>query len=456
MALPELAVILLAAGQGTRMRSSRPKVLHPIGGRAMLDWAIDLATAAAAARIVVVAGAHSPEVGAHAARRLGEGAVVVQDPPLGTGHAVRTAEAALSGFTGDVLVCPADAPLIRPESVAAMRAARAQAEIVVLGFEAADPTGYGRLILGADGALERIVEHRDASPEERAVRLCNSAVILFSAPLLFELLARVTNDNATGEYYLTDVIGLARAAGRRIGVARASESEVQGVNGRAQLAAAEAAFQARRRAEALERGVTLIDPSTVFFSHDTELAEDVTIEPNVFFGPGVRVGPGAVIHAFSHLSGAAIGPGAEVGPFARLRPGAVLEEGAKVGNFVELKNARLGAGAKANHLSYLGDAEVGARANVGAGAITCNYDGLAKHRTVIGEEAFIGSNTALVAPVTVGARAYTGSGSVITRNVPEGALAVSRARQKDIAGWADAFRARSAAAKAERGSKGGA
>lgn len=442
-----LAVVILAAGQGTRMRSNLPKVLHPVGGRAMLDWAIDAAQAAHAARTVVVAGPHAPQVRAHAQGRLGEDGVVVQPEPLGTGHAVRAAEAALAGFEGDVAVIYADTPLIRGAHIARLQALRGGAELAVLGFEAADPAGYGRLIRSPDGWLERIVEEKDASPEEKRVTLCNSGVLLAPASQLWRLLGQVTNQNAKGEYYLTDVVGLARAAGLRIAVALGEEADVLGVNSRAQLAQAEAAFQAQARAEAMQAGATLMDPNTIYFSFDTALAQDVVVEPNVFFGPGVRVEQGARIRAFSHLEGAAIGPGCEVGPFARLRPGALLEEGAKVGNFVEVKNTRLGKGAKASHLAYLGDAEIGARANIGAGAITCNYDGFAKHKTIIGEEAFIGSDTALVAPVRVGARAYTGTGSVITRDVADGALAVARGRQRELEGWAERFRAKAAAAK---------
>lgn len=442
-----LAVVILAAGQGTRMRSSLPKVLHPVGGRPMLDWALAAAAESGAARTVVVVGPHSPSVGAHVEGRLGLAAVAVQAEPLGTGHAVRAAQAALAGFVGDIAIIFADTPLIGARHIQALQALRSEAEVAVLGFEAADPTGYGRLITGLDGGLLCIVEEKEATPQERAVRLCNSGVLLAPADALWRLLAQVKNDNAKGEYYLTDVVRLARAEGLRAAVALGSEADVLGVNARAQLAQAEAAFQARARAAALEAGVTLLDPPTVHFSFDTDLAADVLVEPNVFFGPGVRVESGARIRAFSHLEGAHVGPGCEVGPFARLRPGARMDEAAKVGNFVEIKNATLGAGAKANHLSYLGDADIGARANIGAGTITCNYDGFFKYRTVIGEEAFIGSDTALVAPVTVGARAYTGSGSVITRNVPEGALAVGRTRQRDLEGWGDRFRAAALAKK---------
>lgn len=439
------AAVILAGGQGTRMKSALAKPLHAVAGRAMLDWSLDLARAAGAGRIVAVWGAHSPAV-----RERAEGAgalTVLQDPPLGTGHAVRQAEAALAGFEGDVIVLYADTPLIRPETVEAVFAALDDAAVAVLGFEPAEPGGYGRLIESAPGVLEAIVEAKDASEQQRAVRLCNSGVIACRAEHLWGWLAALTNDNAKGEYYLTDIVAMARADGLAARVVRADEREVLGVNDRADLAAAEAAFQARRRGEAMTAGVTLIAPETVFFSHDTAIEADVVIEPHVMFGPGVTVAGGAVIRAFSHLEGARIGPDCEVGPYARLRPGAVLEAGAKVGNFVEVKKSRLGEGAKASHLSYIGDSDVGAKANIGAGTITCNYDGFFKHRTVIGEGAFIGSNTSLVAPVEIGAGAMTGSGSVITGDVPADALGLARARQETKPGWAARFRAAMSAKK---------
>ncbi|NDC58459.1 MAG: bifunctional UDP-N-acetylglucosamine diphosphorylase/glucosamine-1-phosphate N-acetyltransferase GlmU, partial [Alphaproteobacteria bacterium] len=401
------AAVILAAGQGTRMKSRTPKVLHKVGGRAMLDWAIDSAERLGCARIVVVVGTHAPEVRAHAEARLGAGAIAVQDPPLGTGHAVRAAEAALAGFAGDVVVTYADAPLVRPETIAELFALReAGAGIAVLGFEAADPTGYGRLMRDESGALLRIVEHKDATEGERAVTLCNSGLLAADAAVLFSLLSMVRNDNSKGEYYLTDVIGLGRSSGFGARVAIAPEDEVQGCNSRMELAAAEAAFQARSRAAAMADGATLIDPNTVYFSYDTRIGQDVTIEPGVFFGPGVVVEDGALVRAWSHLEGAHVGPEASVGPFVRLRPGAALGRKVKIGNFVEVKNATFGEAAQASHLTYVGDADVGARANLGCGTITCNYDGFDKFRTVIGEDAFIGSDTALVAPVRVGARAY--------------------------------------------------
>jgi bifunctional UDP-N-acetylglucosamine pyrophosphorylase/glucosamine-1-phosphate N-acetyltransferase len=433
------AAIILAAGEGTRMRSATPKVLHAVGGRAMIDWTLAAAGALGCARTIVVVSPTGQAVAAHVARQGADTAI--QERPLGTGHAVRAAETALSGFEGDVVVLFGDTPLVRPERIADMFALRAaKGGLVVLGFEPADPGAYGRLVVDAAGAVAQIVEARDATREQLAVRLCNSGVLVGEARMLFQFLSMVRNDNAKGEYYLTSIVGLARSAGFATHVVRAEEAEVLGVNSRAELAAAEAAFQARARAAALEAGVTLTDPASVYFAHDTVVEPDVVIEPHVVFGPGVRIARGARVNAFSHITQAEIGPDCIVGPFARLRPGAKLGARAHIGNFVEVKN--VSEDAKANHRAYLGDGEVGARANIGAGAIFCNYDGFDKHRTKVGDDAFIGSNSALVAPVSVGARAYTASGSVITTDVPEGALGVGRARQRDVAGWADAFRAR--------------
>ncbi|HEX8569855.1 MAG TPA: bifunctional UDP-N-acetylglucosamine diphosphorylase/glucosamine-1-phosphate N-acetyltransferase GlmU [Caulobacteraceae bacterium] len=449
--MPSRAAVILAAGQGTRMKSPLPKVLHPVGGRAMLDRAIDMAEALGCERIVVVAGAHSPAVAEHARRRLGEGGVAIQDPPLGTGHAVRAAEAALAGFDGDVLVTYADTPLLTPEAVEPLFDLRAAGtDVAVLGFDPHEPGAYGRLILGPGSTLLRIVEAKDASKEELAVRHCNSGVLAAPARLLFELLGEVRNDNAKHEYYLTDVIGLAHDRGRSTRVAFASEEAVMGVNSQAELAEAEAVFQTARRAELMAEGVRMTAPDTVWLAWDTRLGGGVSVEPNVVFGPGVRVDGPAAIRAFSHLEGCVVQAGAIVGPFARLRPGADIGSDAHVGNFVEVKNASLGPGAKANHLAYLGDGTVGAKANIGAGVIFCNYDGFEKHRTVVGEGAFIGSDTALVAPVTIGAGAYVGSGSVITKDVAPDALALERNQQVEKPGWAARFRERKLAAKAAR------
>ncbi|MDZ4776546.1 MAG: bifunctional UDP-N-acetylglucosamine diphosphorylase/glucosamine-1-phosphate N-acetyltransferase GlmU [Alphaproteobacteria bacterium] len=448
------AAVILAAGQGTRMKSALPKVLHKVGGKAMVDWAIDVAAGLGCDRTVVVVGAHAPVVGSHVAARLGAGAVAVQDPPQGTAHAVRSAEDALAGFSGDVVILYGDAPMTRPETVAALfDKLELGANLVVLGFEAVDPFGYGRLVLDDDGALARIVEEKDASEDERMLTLCNSGVLVADRDVLFSLLSMVRNENAKGEYYLTDIVGLARSSGFRTEVVVADEEEMMGVNSRVELAEAEQEFQARRRHHFMTQGVTMTDPWSVYFSHDTVIGNDVTIEPGVFFGPGVTVESGATVKAWSHLEVAYVGHDASVGPFVRLRPGAKLSAKVKIGNFVEVKNATFGEGAQASHLTYIGDAEVGARANIGCGVITCNYDGFDKYKTIIGEDAFIGSDTALVAPVRIGARAFTGSGSVITKDVPDDALAVARGRQKDIPGWAKAFREKKLAERAARGGK---
>ena len=436
------AAIILAAGQGTRMKSALPKVLHPVGGRPLLLWAADVAARLACAPRIAVIGANSSLVEAAARAALGPKGVAVQDPPRGTADAVKAAGAALGAFEGDIAILYGDAPLIRAETVERMFAVRAEhGGLVVLGFSAADPTGYGRLILDDEGRVTRIVEEKDAAAEERATRLCNSGVLVADRAMLFQLLSMVSDANAKKEFYLTDVVGLGRSAGFFTHVVEAQEAEVLGVNSRAELAEAEAAFQARARAAALEAGVTLIDPDTVYFSHDTHVEADVTIEPNVVFGPGVVVRGGVRIRAFSHIEGAEIGPECEIGPFARLRPGAKLARKVKIGNFVEVKKSNLAEGVKASHLAYIGDADVGARANIGAGAITCNYDGYDKHRTTIGADVFIGSDTALVAPVTIGDGAYTAAGSVITKDVAPDALAVARGKQSELSGWAEKFRA---------------
>jgi bifunctional UDP-N-acetylglucosamine pyrophosphorylase/glucosamine-1-phosphate N-acetyltransferase len=448
--MSQRAAVILAAGQGTRMKSPIPKVLHPVGGRALIDHAIDVAVGLGCGRIVVVLGTGAPAVRERVAARLGEAAIVVQDPPLGTGHAVLAAKGALADFAGDVVVTYADSALLTAEAVEPLFGLRADgADLAVLGFRAAEPGGYGRLILGPGDRLERIVEAKDASPAELALDACNSGVLAAPAALLFELLGKVGCANAKGEYYLTDVAGLAAGAGKSVRAAFAAEEVFLGVNSQAELAAAEAAFQRRRRAELMEAGVTLIAPESVQLAWDTRIDAGVTVEPNVVFGPGVAVEGGAVIRAFSHLEGARVRAGAVVGPFARLRPGADIGEDAHIGNFVEVKKVTLGKGAKANHLAYLGDGTVGAGANIGAGTIFCNYDGFDKYETHVGEGAFIGSDSALVAPVRIGAGAYTGSGSVITEDVAPDALALGRGRQVAKAGWAAAFRARKTRARAK-------
>ena len=434
-----VAIVVLAAGKGTRMKSDLHKVLHPIAGRPMLLHLLDSAAALSPERVVAVVGAGREQVEA-AVAPLGA-AIAHQAEQLGTGHAVMQAEAALAGFDGDVLILYGDVPLVGSATMRAMldrlNAADAPA-VVVLGFRPADPGAYGRVIVtpGTD-RVERIVEFKDASPAERAETLCNSGLMAARSADLFALLARLGNDNAAGEYYLTDIVALAGGAA----AIEVAADEVAGVNSRAELAGVEAAWQQARRARAMTEGATLIAPETVWFSHDTQLGRDVVVEPNVVFGPGVTVADGVTIHAFSHLEGARVDSGAELGPYARLRPGAVIGANAKVGNFVEIKKATLGAGAKANHLSYIGDADVGAKANIGAGTITCNYDGFLKYRTVIGEGAFVGSNSALVAPVSVGKGAIVGAGSVVVRDVTDDSLAVARARQEERGGWAARFRA---------------
>ncbi|MEO1039272.1 MAG: bifunctional UDP-N-acetylglucosamine diphosphorylase/glucosamine-1-phosphate N-acetyltransferase GlmU [Pseudomonadota bacterium] len=442
------AAVILAAGHGSRMASDIAKPLHELGGRTLLDWSLALADALGAERKVVVWGAHSPAVrdAAEAAGAL----AALQDPPQGTGHAVLQAREALEGFDGDVIVLYADTPLIQPATVERLlKALKQGAAAAVLGFDLDDPSHYGRLVMDEDGGLERIVEAREASKDELRIKLVNSGIMAARSDVLFSALSRVTNDNTRGEYYLTDVIGLARSDGLSCAAVNADAAEVLGVNDRSELAAAEAAFQSRARRLAMQAGATLVAPETVHFSCDTRLGRDVVVEPHVVFGLGVTVGDGARIKAFSHLEGAEVGNRAQIGPYARLRPGTKLGEGVKIGNFVETKKADIADGAKVNHLSYVGDASVGAGANIGAGVITCNYDGYTKSRTVIGEGAFIGSNCSLVAPVTIGPGAYTGSGGVITSDVPGDALAVARARQETKPGWAERFRRVMSARKAK-------
>lgn len=430
-----VALIILAAGKGTRMKSDLPKVLHAVAGAPLLIHAMKSGAALEPARTVIVAGHGSDAVEAAAKDWSDDAEVVLQTEQLGTGHAVLQARTALSEFSGDAIVLYGDTPFIRPETLQAMLAARADHDVVVLGFEAADPGRYGRLIEQGD-ALEKIVEFKDATDEERAVTLCNSGVICAAADVLFDLLDDVTDDNAAGEFYLTDIIGLAHDKGLSATVVRCDEAETMGINSRAELADGEAAFQTRARRDAMDNGVTLQAPDTVYFSHDTYIGADTIVEPNVVFATGVTVENNATIRAFSHLEGCHVSRGGIIGPYARLRPGAELAEDVKVGNFVEIKNAVIDAGAKVNHLSYIGDAQIGERSNIGAGTITCNYDGVFKHRTTIGADVFVGSNTMLVAPVTLGDESMTATGTIVTRDVPDGDLAVGRARQENKAGFA--------------------
>lgn len=445
-----MSAIILGAGAGSRMKSDLPKVLHKVAGFPLLAHTMKSAASAGAGKTVVVVG-HGAEAVAKAALDIDETALTVtQTEQLGTAHAVAQASGVMAGASGDAVVLYADTPFVRPETIARMQAARAEgARVVVLGFEAANPGRYGRLICGPDGDLQRIVEAKDATAEDLAVTLCNSGVVLAELGDLFDLISRVGNDNASAEYYLTDIVGLARSDGDKATVVICDEAETMGVNSRTDLAAAEAAFQANARRDNLENGVTLSAPETVHFALDTVIGRDAIIAQNVVFGPGVTVESGAEIRAFCHLEGAHVSSGAIVGPFARLRPGAELGNDSHVGNFVEIKAASLGEGAKANHLSYIGDAVVGDGANIGAGTITCNYDGVFKHQTRIGAGAFIGSNAALVAPVNIGDGAMTAAGSTITSDVPDGALALARGDQVNRKGLAirlmEKLRARKAA-----------
>jgi bifunctional UDP-N-acetylglucosamine pyrophosphorylase / glucosamine-1-phosphate N-acetyltransferase len=436
-----LLIVVLAAGKGTRMNSAQPKVLHKIAGRSLLGHVLALAQARKDARLTVVVGPEMEEVAAEA-RRIAPGTeVCIQKHQRGTADAVLAAREILARHTGDVLVLYADTPLLTPETIDNLLGVLdRQAAVAVLGFEARDPGNYGRLLTESDGTLIAIREAKDASPAELQTRLCNSGVMALRRDDTLDVLDAVKNDNTKGEYYLTDVVEIVRSRGGRTGVIVCPEDEVLGINQRSELAGAEAIWQRRARARVMAEGATLVAPETVWLSHDTTIGRDVTIEPNVFFGPGVTVGDGAEIRANCHIEGAAIGAGARIGPFARLRPGADLGDNVHVGNFVEIKNVRLGNGAKANHLSYLGDGNVGAGANIGAGTIFCNYDGFFKHRTEIGERAFIGSNSALVAPVKIGEGAYVGSGSVITKDVASGALALERSSQEERPAWATKFR----------------
>jgi bifunctional UDP-N-acetylglucosamine pyrophosphorylase/glucosamine-1-phosphate N-acetyltransferase len=431
--------IVLAAGEGTRMRSSRPKVLHSVAGRSLLGHVL-AALKAANTAVAVVVGPEHDDVSADARANIADSQVFVQNERRGTAHAVLAARAAIEKGADDVLVVFGDTPLIRPQTLEKLRDALANgAAVAVLGFRPADPAGYGRLVTQGTELLA-IVEHADASEQERAIALCNGGLMGFDGAVALKILERIGNTNHKGEFYLTDAVAIARSMKLRAVALEVTEDEVSGINTKAQLATAEATMQQRLRQAALDAGVTLVAPETVYLAADTKLGQDVTIEPYVVFGPGVTVEEGATIRSFSHLAGAQVGRNAIVGPFARLRPGAQLEEGVHVGNFVEIKEALIEAGAKANHLSYIGDARVGAGANVGAGTITCNYDGAAKHRTDIGKGAFIGSNSALVAPVKIGDGAYVGSGSVITADVPADALALGRGRQTVKEGWAKRLR----------------
>jgi bifunctional UDP-N-acetylglucosamine pyrophosphorylase/glucosamine-1-phosphate N-acetyltransferase len=442
----KLACVVLAAGKGTRMKSDLPKVLHRLAGWPMVRHVIAACEALSPERLAVVVGPGMESV----ARAVAPWPSAVQESQLGTADAVKAALPALAGFDGDVLVIYGDTPLITADTLAAMAEALHGPEdpaMVVLGMRPEDPAQYGRLVPAGDGTLDRIVEFADASPEERAIGLCNGGLMAFRSAHLGDLLGAIGNDNAKGEFYLTDAVAAARARGLACAVVEGSAEEVQGINSRAELAEAERAMQQRLRARAMADGATLIDPETVYFHMDTVLGRDVVVHPSVIFGPGAVIGDRVEIKGFCHIEGARVADDAQIGPFARLRPGAEIGADAHVGNFVEVKNAVLGDGAKANHLTYLGDADVGAGSNIGAGTITCNYDGFLKHRTVIGREVFIGSNTALVAPVTIGDRANVGAGSVIAKDIEADALGLERSEQRNLQGWARKYRAAKAAAK---------
>ena len=448
MANTSYSIVMLAAGQGTRMKSDKPKVMHPLAGRPMIQHGLATLTALAPApaQIAIVIGPGMAAV----AKAVAPWPTAVQAERLGTAHAVNAAREVIP-HNGTVLVLYGDTPLVTPQTYQRLLAARDDGTaVVVMGFRPADPSRYGRLIINGGGALEAIVEARDATPAQQAIGLCNAGIMAIDGACLFALIDRVGNANAKGEYYLTDIVALARGDGLRCTVVEADVTELMGIDSRAGLAAAEAIVQTELRARAMVAGVTLIDPASVWFSHDTVLARDVVVQPNVFFGPGVRVGEGAEIRVFSHLEGATVAAGAQIGPYARLRPGAVIGPQARVGNFVEVKNATLGDGAKANHLSYIGDATIGAAANIGAGTITCNYDGYGKFHTDIGAGAFIGSNSTLMAPLNIGAGAFVAGGSAISKDVPADALAVGRGRQATKDGWAARRRALKEAAMASK------
>ncbi len=445
----DIALVILAAGKGSRMNSDLPKVLHPLAGAPLLVHAMQAGASLDPKHTVIVAGHGADQVRAAALSHDATCTVVEQTEQLGTAHAADQARNKLQGFEGTVIILYGDTPFVTAETLGAMLKAQQDADVVVLGFEAADPARYGRLVTEGDTLL-KIVEYKDATDEERSIRLCNSGVVACDSRLLFEMLSEIDNDNAAGEYYLTDIPERARARGLRATVVRCDESETLGINTRAELASAEAAFQARARRDAFENGVTMPAPETVYFAFDTVIGRDTVVEPHVIFAAGVTVESGATIRSFSHLEGCHVARGGVIGPYARLRPGTELSENVRVGNFVEMKNARVGTGTKVNHLSYVGDATLGERSNIGAGTITCNYDGVMKHHTHIGDDVFIGSNTMLVAPVHIGNEAMTGSGSVITSDVEPEALALARAPQIEKPGMAKKLFAMLRAKKAQQ------
>lgn len=449
--MADIALIVLAAGKGTRMKSTLPKVMHRVAGRSLLGHVLSSASGLLPKQVVVVAGPDMESVGAEACRYFPDCAVAIQEERNGTAHAVSTAKDSLAGFSGTILVLYADVPLIQAASIKAL-AAKVDTETVaaVLGFEAVDPHGYGRLFRAKNGGIFAIREELDTSAQEKKISLCNSGIFAVNSEVLWKLLPQIKNENAKKEYYFTDMVELVAKTGMRVGLVTCLEAEVVGVNDRIQLSAVEATLQGQYRRSAMLGGATLMAPDAVYFSADTKIGTDVVIEPNVFFGPGVTVGDNVHILANSHLEGASIGSGARIGPFARLRPGTEIGEEAHIGNFVEVKKAVIGKGAKANHLAYLGDARVGAGSNIGAGTITCNYDGFEKHLTDIGVNVFLGSNTALVAPVKIGDGANIAAGSVITEDVPADSLAITRAELRVKEGWASRYRKMKEAPKATK------
>lgn len=433
-----IAAVVLAAGAGTRMKSSKSKVLHEIGGRPMVSHLLDTVNRLGTERVVVVTAPNMAAV----QEQVAPATIAIQQEAKGTGHAVLSSLDALDGFSGDVLVLFGDCPLIKLETLTSMVEKRREqgAAVAVLGFEPEDAAEYGRLVTNAAGGLDAIVEFADADEKTRAIGVCNSGVMVFDGTELASLIGAITDNNAKGEYYLTDVVEIANARGLTCTYVVGDELELLGINNRVQLAQAEQVVQSQWRQQVMTGGATLIDPASVWLSYDTQIGQDVVIEPNVFIGPNVVIGDNVRIKAHSHLEGTTIGERAQIGPFARLRPGAKLASDVKVGNFVEIKKAEIDTGAKISHLSYIGDADVGSEANIGAGTITCNYDGYDKFFTKIGAGSFIGSNTALVAPVTVGEGAIIGAGSTITRNVEANALAIERSEERQKPGWAERFR----------------
>ncbi|AEI37621.1 bifunctional UDP-N-acetylglucosamine diphosphorylase/glucosamine-1-phosphate N-acetyltransferase GlmU [Zymomonas mobilis] len=447
------SAVILAAGKGTRMRSDIHKILHPLAGRPLLGWVLETIAPLEPVYTILVTGSGRNQVERYLEKMSLSVTPVTQNEQLGTAHAVNQAKSALEEFKGDIVILYGDVPLVQPKTIQHLLSRLHQADkpkVAVLAFRPDDPRQYGRILTGENNHIVKMVEYKDANPKERQINLCNSGLLAIRSADLWPLLDRVKNNNAAGEYYLPDIVMLALVDGDVAVTVEAEAWEVTGVNNRSELAQLETVWQTRKRTRVMEEGASLVAPETVWFSYDTKIGRDVTIEPQVFFGPEVKIGDGVTIHAFSHIEGAEVAEKAEIGPFARLRPGADIAEKAKVGNFVEIKKAKVEKGAKVNHLTYIGDASIGAGANIGGGTITCNYDGFGKYRTEIGENAFIGSNSALVAPVRIGAGAIIAAGSIVTCNVPDDALAIARGRQENKSLWAKAFRAHKSKDKAKK------